>query len=560
LARHRPTASTALSRVLPLVCLAWLLSACGQEAPGDGPERGGEAAAGAGGAGVAGDTAGAGGAGVAGAPALPPRPNVLLITIDTLRADHLGCYGYRLPTSPAIDALAARGVRFADTTVSTPKTWPSIATLLTGTVPRTHGVRFQNRAIRADLPVLPERFAGEGYRTGGIVTNFNLQKLYGYGRGFDQYVEAWDEVWDVMHPGEPLPADPTERLKRLFGSERMRALFQATDARFVTERALAWLDAGASAGAGGSQPFFLWLHYMDPHGPYDPPRDYEHFFEGEYPVREEPGILESPHRHTPPGADAPVTDLGFYVRRYDQEIRSLDDQLARLLAWLDERGLQGRTLVVLTADHGEALGQHGYFLEHGLQPYQECAQVPLVLVWEGVLPAGRVVEQPVGLLDLSPTLLELASLPVPDSFEGRSLAGLARALPGARGPEHVFMESGDDRDDSRPMQLSVRQGPWKLTWVRAPEDRALLKGPATELYDVTNDPGEQHERSAAEPAKAARLMHELQLWNRAHPEPGGLSQEEYLKDLPPEQIEMLKALGYVQGDAAPASPEESDRR
>ena len=498
------------------------------------------------------------GSGGDGGEAAASRPNVLLLTLDTLRADHLGCYGYRLDTTPAMDRLAEEGVRFADATPSTPKTWPSVATLLTGTGPRTHGVRYQNRAIAEQLPTLPELFAAAGYRTGAVVTNFNLQERYGYGRGVEDYVEAWDAVWDQLHPGEPLPQDPTERLKKLFGSQRMRALFQSTGAQFVTDQGLAWLqtqtpaapataDASAARGAD-ADPWFLWLHYMDPHGPYDPPREYLGMFAGEYPEQPVPD-LKSPHLHTPKGASEPIRDLGFYIRRYDQEIRSLDDQLARLFAWLDEAGLREDTLVILTADHGEALGQHDYYLEHGLQPYQECAHVPLVVRWPGHLPAGATVEEPVGLLDLPPTVLELAGLDVPAVFEGQSLAGLARGDADAEAPAHVFMESGDDRFPDRPLQLSVRQGPWKLVHVRSEEDRAELTGAEFELYDVRADAGEQRSRAEAEARIVQKLEHELLVWGLRHPEPGVLSEEDYLDTLEEHEIQMFMQLGYVDGAA-----------
>lgn len=501
-----------------------------------------------------------------------PPPNVILVSIDTLRADHVSCYGYRLPTTPAIDALAARGVRFDDVTVPTPKTWPSVATLLTGTAPRTHGVRLANRQLREDLPVLAERFRDAGYRTGGVVTNFNLLEGWGYGRGFEWYLEAWDELWPILHPDRPLPDDPKERLGQLFSGDG-RAMFQAMDAEFVTDRALAWLsgivtvrsEAAAAASGERDPPFFLWLHYMDPHGPYDPPASYARTFAGKYPVEEVPREeLRSPHLHTRPGEDGPVTDLGFYKARYDREIRSTDDQLARLFAWLEDRRLTDDTLVVLTADHGEALGQHGYYFEHGLQPYQECARVPLIVSRPGTLPEGAVVGTPVGLIDVPGTVLELAGLEVPDTDEGTSLAGLVRGEPGARGPEHVFMESGDDRFADRALQLTVRQGGWKLVQVPTEADRARLGGAAFELYDLAADADETTNVATA-PGNApivGKLFHELQVWEAAHPVGEGVLQGEFEQTLDPASREILKALGYLGGDGeedAPATDEDDGR-
>jgi arylsulfatase A-like enzyme len=484
------------------------------------------------------------------APTSPaPRPNVLLISLDTLRADHVGSYGYRLATTPALDALAAKGVRFADVTVPTPKTWPAVATLLTGASPRTTGVRLQNRQLRDDLPVLAEVFAAAGYRTAGIVTNFNLLARFGFGRGFETYVEAWDEAWGNLHPGQPLPEDPKEKLGMLFSLGGMDALFQATDAKLVTDRALEWLQPEG----GSEQPFFLWLHYMDPHGPYDPPPAYSKLFDGQYPEELVPvDELRSPHLHTPKGSRTPVNDLGFYKARYDREIRSMDDQLARLFQHLEQTGLAPNTLVVVTADHGEALGTHGYYFEHGLQPYQECASVPLIVSRTGTLPAGLTVEAPVGLIDLPPTVLELAGLPIPETFEGQSLATLARGDRGATAPANVFMESGDDRFVERPMQLSVRQGPWKLVLVSDAASRKQLTGSTLELYDLASDPDELLNR-AADPERAAivgKLLHELRTWDAAHPVGEQMSQEEFEDGLDPNLRRALEEMGYLGGGSA----------
>jgi arylsulfatase A-like enzyme len=466
-------------------------------------------------------------------------PNVLLITLDTLRADHVGAYGYRLDTTPALDDLAGRGTRFDDVTVPTPKTWPSIASLLTGASPRTTTVRLQNRRIKPGLPVLAELFDGAGYRTGAVVTNFNLLEGYGYGRGFQTYQEAWDQAWGQAEPDSPLPGDAHARLEALFGSPRMRAILQATDAQLVTDRALAWLPQTV-----GEQPFFLWLHYMDPHGPYDPPQRYAELFAGEYDEQQVTvEQLNTPHLHRQPGTDEPVTDMGFYRAQYDREIRSMDDQLGRLFAELDARGLASDTLVVVTADHGEALGDHGYYLEHGLQAYQECARVPLIVAHRGSLPTRSVISEPVGLLDVAPTVLELAGLPVPTSFEGHSLAPLLRGESGATAPDFVFMESGNSNGD-RPLQLTVRSGRWKLILVPSKEDQAFMGGVARELYDVWADPDEQHNVAADHPQELDRLSTELHRWARQHPEPGKALSREAVKGMSPEQIAFLRALGY----------------
>ncbi len=475
------------------------------------------------------------------------KPNVLLISLDTLRADRLSSYGYRLPTTPAIDALAQRGVLFEDVTVPTPKTWPSVATMLTGANPRTTGVRLASRQMRDGLPTLAEVFSAAGYRTAGVVTNYNLLPEYGFGKGFGTYIEAWEDAWQLMQPGAALSRDPKQRLMQLFGAEDMRSLIQATDAKLVTDRGLAWLDESPA-----EQPFFLWLHYMDPHGPYDPAPGYGKLFDGQYPVQElTPEALKSPHVHRLKGQTDPVSDLGFYEARYDREIRSTDDQLGRLFAQLAQRGLAADTLIVVTADHGEALGDHDYYFEHGDQPYQECARVPLVMAHGQQLAAGLRVSEPVGLIDVPSTVLELVGLELPSTFEGQSLAGLARGEAGARAPAHVFMESGSDKDPNRLMQLSVRQGPWKLILVRSAEDQASLGQGPIELYDLSVDPDEQV-NLATDPSPQVKkvvqkLLHELRVWKAKYPAGVGKSSAEFESELDPEMRNALIALGYISG-------------
>lgn len=454
-------------------------------------------------------------------------PSVLLITVDTLRADRLGAYGYRLPTSPSIDRLAAQGIRFADCSVQWPKTWPSMASMLTGAYPKTTGIKLQQRRLPDAHLLLPEVFRAHGYRTGAVVANVNLGQRFGFGQGFDHFVESWKEAWE-REAGAAAFINAPGKVKRY------------TDARTVTDQGLAFLSE-----LDARKPFFLWLHYMDPHGPYLPPEPYQERFVGEYPAEPVPlTALPEYQRQTPPGSDEPIADLAFYRAQYDREVRYLDDELGRLMGEITALGVKSQDLLLaLTADHGESLSEHGYLLEHGLFPYQAAAHVPLILVQEGRLPAGRVVEAPVGLVDLPPTLLDLAGIEVPATFEGRSLRGLlvGGEEAGSGPPDHVFMESGY----REATQLSVREGSWKLIQVRSPEDRALMKGESWELYDLHRDPAETENIAAQHPAVVDRLGAVLAKWYQGGPrwtegeaiDPASLS---------PAEREMLRALGYVE--------------
>jgi arylsulfatase A-like enzyme len=295
-----------------------------------------------------------------------------------------------------------------------------------------------------------------------------------------------------------------------------------------------------------ARPFFLWLHYIDPHGPYVPPRRYGSFFSDAYP-REAVPLERIPvfQRQRDPKTGAISRDVGFYKAQYDREIRYWDDELKRLLDTVDALGLRERTLIVVTADHGESLGEHDHFFRHGPVPYQTNARVPLVLRLPGRLPAGRVVGAPVALLDLLPTILELADVPVPPPARGSSL--LARIDDdGEEGPP-VFMESGG----YEPWQLSVRRGAWKLVHLRAPEDRDWMKRRELELYDIARDPDETNDVAGLHPDVVRDLQLRLDEWLRTTPEYRG-SEEKPLESLDPEAQEMLEALGYVDEPTSPA--------
>jgi arylsulfatase A-like enzyme len=456
----------------------------------------------------------------------PDRPDVLLVSVDTLRADHVGSYGHRLDTTPNLDRLAASGVRFDDATVQSPKTWPSMASMLTSTYPASNGIRIHpRRPLPAASLTLAEMLREAGYRTGAVVANVNLGRQFAFDQGFDLFVESWAEALE-RQGGDVRLIEVVGGVKRF------------TNATIVTDQGIALLGELASA-----RPYFLWLHYMDPHGPYLPPREYGHLFADSYPPDPvEPHKIPRFQRQSSPHTGELVRDAGFYRAQYDREIRYFDDELGRLLEAVERRGLHRSTLIVLTADHGESLGEHDHFFRHGPVPYQTNARVPLVLRLPGRLPAGHVVTAPVALLDLMPTILDLVDVPVPPTARGVSL--LPRIDDGdAEGPL-VFMESGG----FEPWQLSVRRGPWKLVHVRAPRDRERLRGGEFLLFDVARDPDEKRNLAARRPEITRELRAALDEWLRTTPEYRG-SEEKPLESLDPDTQEMLEALGYVDESA-----------
>jgi arylsulfatase A-like enzyme/Flp pilus assembly protein TadD len=285
--------------------------------------------------------------------------NVLLVTLDTTRADHLGCYGSETAETPVLDGLAAEGVRFEEAVTAAPLTGPAHATILTGLYPPNHGVRSNaSYRLRDDARTLAERLRDEGYTTAAFVAAFVLHGRFGFDQGFETY----DDDLEPESQG------------------RMQVVVDRT-ATEVTDRAVQWLNR-----LDGETPFFAWVHYFDPHLPYTaPPRVAERFSDP-----------------------------------YDAEIAYADEQVGRLIRTLAARGLDRRTVIVVVGDHGEALGDHEE-QHHGYFIYRSVMHVPLILHAPQVLPAGRVVDGAVvSVADVVPTVAELLGLD-PEYTDGRSL-------------------------------------------------------------------------------------------------------------------------------------------
>ena len=470
-------------------------------------------------------------AGCSGAPPPPPepppvrRPSVLLLVVDTLRADRLGSYGCPLPTSPNLDRLAARGVRLADVTAQWPRTWPSMGSFMSGAWPRSTGIRLTRRVVPDEITMLPEIFKGAGYHTGAVVANYNVGRATGFQQGFDHFVEPWIERVRTDEQGKPMVKVTGEWAK------------ENTDAKLVNDQGVKWLR---SIPAG--EPFFLWMHYMETHGPYLPPPGYAEMFKGAYPAQAAPPQAIPPYQLQPdPATGRPSLDLAFYKAQYDREVRHADTQIGLFLDEVEEARPGEPLLIVFMSDHGESLDEHGYYLDHGRFSYQPTAHVPVILAGGAALPPGRVLEEPVGLIDVSRSLVELAGLEVPGSFEGTSLVPLLGGEPGPI-PAHVFMESGDIEESP---QLTVRHGRWKLIEVLAEEDRAGMTGSRFELYDLDEDPGERRNLAAEHPGIVEALGSLLKAYREGLPivAPGEAVDMDTLDE---KSREMLRSLGYIE--------------
>jgi len=325
--------------------------------------------------------------------ALDPRPNVLLITLDTLRADCLGCYGSPDVKTPAIDRLAGEGVRFTRAVAPSQCTNPSHASIMTGLYLAEHGVYDNTTPLADEALTLAERLSGESYLTIGAVSARHLNpRNANLGQGFDTFLRC-----------RPPEMDAGTRNRQLFKELRNAA----------------------------HRPFFAWVHYFDPHGPYDPPAPYDHRYPpGERfdPVPPQPWMDIAEHRRGAP------LDPDELIALYKGEISYLDREIGRLFALLDELGQSNRTLVVLVADHGESMTEKGiYFCHAGL--YNQVLHVPLIIRWPGSLPAGLAVDTMVSPVDILPTILDLLELSPSGAMSGVSLvpvvegSGLFEARP-----------------------------------------------------------------------------------------------------------------------------------
>jgi arylsulfatase A-like enzyme len=412
-----------------------------------------------------------------------PGANLILISIDTLRADRLGCYGYASPTSPAIDRLAARGVRFAQAIAETSWTLPSHMTLMTGLYPTTHGVTTENRALAPEIPTLAEVLRARGYRAYGNTSGGFVGGWHGFARGFETYQEE------------------EEPFKKTLWAARL------------------WME-----DLEPGERFFAFLHTYDVHCPYNPPRRYRKLF-GARPESdhiETRGRCGNPHYNSmslTPGQAAFLSDA------YDAGIRAADDALKDFIRYLNRRSDFEKTIVVLLSDHGEEFKEHGQ-IGHERTLYMESLRVPLLIVAPGLEP--RVVEEIVGLADVLPTLLEMLGVEAP-TVQGRSL------LPLMAGSESPWQEKLGVSELDRHVELRSIASP-RYHFIMGAD------GQRRELYDLQADPEEQNDLAALLTEQAKQLEEELGLHLDGIAKPQKVPEVE----LSPEQRERLKALGYMQ--------------
>ena len=379
------------------------------------------------------------------------QPNVVVITVDTLRADRLGCYGYEKAHTPHIDSLAREGVRAKHAIAATPLTLPSHASLFTGLEPPAHGVRSNGSfELSDDAVTLAERLKAAGYRTRAFVSAMVLHRSRNLDQGFDEYD---DELWSQQH--------------------KRAALIRERSANSTMNLVLGWLDSN-SPGASSNSPYFLWVHLFDPHAPYRPPAE------------------DAKRAPTP----------------YDGEIASVDRQIGRLLEALRTRGELDDTILVFTSDHGESLGEHGEST-HAIFIYQSTVHIPWIVRFPAKLPVGRVYEGPVRTVDLMPTVLGLAGL-APGESQGtdlsRAFAGEAPSSFPLQYSESLYPEL----EYGMAPLYGLRSERW--TYIRAPRpelyDRVEDPGETRNLLDASHAaaPEESQARAAEFDQKLSEML------------------------------------------------------
>jgi len=438
-------------------------------------------------------------------------PNVLFITVDTLRADHLGCYGYVRDTSPNIDKLANEGILFSNAVVQWPKTAPSFASMLTGTYGYHNGVmRSTPQKIDIYFVLLPEILKNANYNTVGVVTNGTLDAVYNFNQGIDTHIETWHE----------------------YGS---------TDAEYVTEYALSWLKKNANKGK-----FFMWLHYIDPHGRYEPPEPYneiyvgDKYYDGSRKTKLNSGISEDIGGIPENVHLGKHTEVDYYIAQYDAEIRYMDEHIGKVLDEVKAMGLSDNTIIIFTADHGESLGEHNYYFAHGRLPYNDNVEVPLIIMNPGLKSEIKVIDQPVELINILPTVLDILDIPINKEAQGKSLVPLMLGNSDSI-PKYVFTEAGFQMN----YQRVIRTKKWKLIYVPDEKDQRIMQGMPFELYDIENDPKELNNLVNVETKIASELQKELFKWMESAKGVNGLpSPGTVVIDKKTE--ENLKSLGYIE--------------
>ena len=436
--------------------------------------------------------------GLAGCGRREPRPNVVLVTIDTLRTDHLGVYGSPRAPAPTLDGLVASSTAFRTALVPRGQTWPTLASIQTSQYPVRHGIRKNGQPLADDVLGLAEVLSARGWTCGAFLSNSGAVGWKGF------------EVVEDHRDQDPM----------------------------LIARAKGWLRARSD------RPFFLWIHLFGPHRPYAPPPPYDSLYDPGYggPID---GSIAQLRRIAIERRPLAAADLAHAIALYDGEIRALDRGVADLLVTLEELGLARRTLVVLTADHGEELYGRNFYFSHSASIYDSVLRVPLAFRWPGRIAPGRWLDGLVEAIDVAPTILDLGGVAPPDRFEGMSLA---RALEGSAAMPTGRLAFSELEDRVISVRSETHRYVYNPTDFHFPLSFDGREGSvpiaAEELYDLRADPGERVDRSAVDRETVDRLRTAAERWAVEHDwEEASRRLREF--EIPADVREQLEAIGYA---------------
>lgn len=448
-------------------------------------------------------------------------PNIILIVIDTLRADHLPFYGYSRQTAPRLSELAGRGMLFDNIYASASDTRPSIATLFTSLYPAAHQTNRQRDFLSDSLTTLAEVLQERGYRTLGVSANANVSPTFGYHQGFDEFWAGEVE--------SPLRLTLLGRLAEDLLKEKADWIFGepvgvVPRADVVTEVSLQWLEEEVE------NPFFLYLHYIDPHAPYFPPSPFDRAFDFRSdPPRRKGGV--DPLQLLSEGHDS--GRVGRDIDLYDGEILFTDWQVGRVIDRLEHLGMLENSILMITSDHGEEFWEHGR-IGHSQTAYEEVLKVPFLLVRPQQVPARSRFEEMVGLIDIMPTIVEWVGGEGPEGIQGISLVGRLESIEGGGGDRKLFSQLINDR---QALEMA-RDRRYKLI--------RHLRGAETgqrELYDLQGDVLERENLAESRGEVVAELAAVLDAFNEYAA--AGRVPARHIERLDKATEEALRALGYI---------------
>ena len=434
----------------------------------------------------------------------PTPPNIILIIIDTLRSDHLGCYGYRRSTSPAMDAIAAEGVRFDQAISAASWTTPAVMSMFTSLPSSLHQAVLGSTALPEGMTTLAAELKKGGYQTAAIVVNPYTSSKFGFNRGFDLY------------------DDNSIQLAAGLGD---LDLYNNSVSDKVTQYAVKWLKSSRRS----DRPFFLHVFYFDPHYDYMPPSPYDGMFtDPDY-----CGGQDGSKITTLEGKPLSNADKEQILGLYDGEIRFTDDLIKVLIDTLRNMNLLTNTLLVITADHGDEFWEHDG-VGHGRTLYDELLRVPLIIHWPNEIKPKQVVTRQVSLIDLMPTILDMVGLPIPSQCRGQSLVSL-------------FKSSSSRTFTERPV-FAETESKISLKCIRTPSQKLIeyIKDKTFEAYDMDNDPFECDDLALMpQYAGFQLLLTAYEDWKKRNAEFNATNHPAQTIKIDPQLMKQLKSLGYA---------------